>query len=257
MTDSRAAVGLDRLPWLNDEPRPRAKDGARDLLGWLVAGTMLVAGVSYWMGTRVGGGDDQPAATSAEVPNPAVTVEVPQVRPGEEAQPEVRFEAPPEVRPAPAEEVAVARPRAESAPPRKRPAAAPQAKSQRSQRAKTTAPASAAAPKASPKSGARKLTYWPARQTEGAKGRIVRIGAFGSRHQAKVGWQYMRRSYPAVGRLPAVVVESRNSRGRTFYRFQIGTTSQAHSEVLCQRMQRIHLSCAVVGLPWKPQGVER
>jgi hypothetical protein len=67
----------------------------------------------------------------------------------------------------------------------------------------------------------------------------------------------MRRAYPAVGRLPAVVVDSRNSRGRTFYRFQIGTTSQAHSEVLCQRMQRIHLSCAVVGLSWKPQGVER
>jgi hypothetical protein len=41
-----------------------------------------------------------------------------------------------------------------------------------------------------------------------------------------------------------------------FYRFRIGTTSQAHSEVLCQRMEKIHLSCAVVGLPWKAK-VER
>jgi hypothetical protein len=48
----------------------------------------------------------------------------------------------------------------------------------------------------------------------------------------------------------------RNSRGRTFYRFRVGTTSQAHSEVLCQRMHKIGLSCAVVGLPWKPK-VER
>ena len=66
----------------------------------------------------------------------------------------------------------------------------------------------------------------------------------------------MQRAYPAVGRLPATVVTDRNSRGRTFYRFQIGTTSQAHSEVLCQRMQTIHFSCAVVGLPWKAK-VER
>jgi hypothetical protein len=63
--------------------------------------------------------------------------------------------------------------------------------------------------------------------------------------------------YPAVAHLQATVVEVPNSHGRRFYRFQIGTTSQAHSEVLCQRMEKIHLSCAVVGLPWKPRGVER
>ena len=84
----------------------------------------------------------------------------------------------------------------------------------------------------------------------------MQIGAFGSTHQAKLGWRYMVRAYPAVARLPAVVRTTRNSKGRTFYRFQIGTTSQAHSEVLCQRMQRIHFSCAVVDLPWKTK-VER
>jgi len=67
----------------------------------------------------------------------------------------------------------------------------------------------------------------------------------------------MARAYPAVKRLPAVVVETRNSRGRPFYRFQIGTTSQAHSEVLCQRMERIRFSCAVVGLPGERKAVER
>jgi hypothetical protein len=67
----------------------------------------------------------------------------------------------------------------------------------------------------------------------------------------------MARAYPGVKRLPAVVVESSNSKGRMFYRFQIGTTSQAHSEVLCQRMQKIRFSCAVMGLPLKPKGVER
>ena len=36
--------------------------------------------------------------------------------------------------------------------------------------------------------------------------------------------------------------------GRTYYRLQMGTTSQAHSEVLCQRMRVIGQSCIVVGL---------
>ena len=107
-----------------------------------------------------------------------------------------------------------------------------------------------------PLASRQQLRYWPARQTRGASGRLVQIGAFGSRQQAKLGWRRMKRAYPAVGRLQAVVVETRNSRGRRFYRFQIGTTSQAHSEVLCQRMERIRFSCAVVGLPWKAK-VER
>jgi hypothetical protein len=66
----------------------------------------------------------------------------------------------------------------------------------------------------------------------------------------------MVRAYPAVAHLPAVVRPERNSKGLVFYRFRIGTTAQAHSEVLCQRMERIRFSCAVVGLPWKAK-VER
>jgi hypothetical protein len=90
----------------------------------------------------------------------------------------------------------------------------------------------------------------------GAAGRLVEIGAFGSVPQAKLGWRYMVRAFPAMTRLPAVVRPDHNSKGRVFYRFRVGTTSQAHSEILCQRMQRIHLSCAVVDLPWKAK-VER
>jgi hypothetical protein len=101
------------------------------------------------------------------------------------------------------------------------------------------------------------VKLWPARESAGATGRVVQIGAFGTRLQAKLGWRYMSHAYPGVKRLPAVVVETRNSRGRPFYRFQIGTTSQAHSEVLCQRMQRIRFSCAVVGLPGAKRAVER
>ena len=85
---------------------------------------------------------------------------------------------------------------------------------------------------------------------------MVQVGAFGTITQAKRGWWYMVRAYPAMSRLPAVVRPTRNSKGRVFYRFQVGTTSQAHSEILCQRMERIRFSCAVVDLPWKAK-VER
>ena len=97
---------------------------------------------------------------------------------------------------------------------------------------------------------------WNPRVSAGAAGRLVQIGAFGSVHQAKRGWWFMVRDYPAMAHLPAVVRETRNSKRRAFYRFDVGTTSQAHSEVLCQRMRKISLSCAVVGLPWKAK-VER
>ena len=86
---------------------------------------------------------------------------------------------------------------------------------------------------------------------------MIQVGAFSSRYRAKRGWWAMVRAYPALKRYPTVVTDARNSKGRRFYRLQIGTTSQAHSEVLCQRMEKIRYSCAVVGLPWKPKGVER
>ena len=52
----------------------------------------------------------------------------------------------------------------------------------------------------------------------------------------------------AVERLPALVVPVRSLRsGRVYYRLQMGTTSQAHSAVLCQRMRMNGQSCVVIG----------
>jgi hypothetical protein len=156
-------------------------------------------------------------------------------------------------------EVPMAKPRIErpTVRPRTIPSVHERASAPVEQRPAAAAPMPGPAPHTAPNPTSRPLTLWPATQSQGAYGRIVRIGAFGTRLQAKLGWRYMVQAYPAVAHLPAAVVETRNSRGRPFYRFQIGTTSQAHSEVLCQRMGKIHLSCAVVGLPWRPAGVER
>jgi hypothetical protein len=256
MTDSRSAGALDRLPWLSDEPLRRAAPAgrpSRDLIGWAIALVLIVAAVSFWLGSR-----SEPAAppprTSAAPPSGTAALPEPITRPHEisiTAAPEV---APPtvhEVRPTPVPQVRIAPPPArktaesEDAASNVRPVETPSAA------AKSTPPA--AAPKVAPPA---RLTPWPPRITAGAAGRLVQIGAFGSVPQAKQGWRYMVGAYPAVAHLPAVVRPDRNSKGREFYRFRVGTTSQAHSEVLCQRMEKIHLSCAVVGLPWKAK-VER
>jgi hypothetical protein len=268
MSQARAASGMDRLPWLPDEPKPqsRAPRKRNDSAGgylvlWAFAAMLLVAAASYWMGAR-----SWPRPSSqTHAQQPATTIAVPQPRSAEPQQPQVLLEPAPEVSPPTARQVPIATPRAE-----RRPTARPALKREMpptaaletvvaeqktdGQRAKD-AVASAAKPVANP--DAKPLTAWPAWKSAGAKGRIVRIGAFGSRQQAKLGWRHMVRAYPAVAHLKATVVADRNSRGRSFYRFQLGTTSQAHSEVLCQRMEKIRFSCAVVGLSWDPKGVER
>ena len=268
MSQAQAAAAAERLPWLEDEPmlqpktKPERRGVSREVLGWAAAGTLLVAGASYWMGVH----SSRQPATGTKAIAPSTNVPVPRAQIAEPAQtalPEVPVETAPQVSPPPLREVPILRPRSE-----RRSLGRPAINgSKRAPAQPPSAPREAAAPTAGegtaqPAKGitspdAKPLTVWPATRSQGAAGRIVRIGAFGTREQAKLGWRYMVRAYPGVAHLKATVVSDRNSRGRYFYRFQIGTTSQAHSEVLCQRMRRIHLSCAVVGLPWKPSGVER
>src|SRR5882757_4899562 len=104
MTDSRAAVGFDRLPWLPDEPGRPARRRASDLLGWAVAATLVVAGASYWLGTR--SRPEQPASRSTSVAPPSATMTLPEPRRvepsgeiGAVAAPEVPRARAPEVRP--------------------------------------------------------------------------------------------------------------------------------------------------------------
>ena len=102
------------------------------------------------------------------------------------------------------------------------------------------------------------MQAWPASVSANAYGRVARIGTFSSRRQAKKGWWAIVRHYPGMKRLKAVVAPVRSLRdGRTYYRLQFGTTSQAHSEVLCQRMRIIGQSCVVVGLPPRQAGARR
>ena len=261
MSRVEAAAASDRLPWLSDEPQAEAarRSGNSALLGWGAAALALVAGAGFWLGTR--SVEEQPVP-NARQSGPAMTIPLPEPRSAQPEvrlpeQPEVRTAPEPEVRPSPARQVRIAPPPqkadesgpSETAPPAAQPAQQAAAAVEQPQPAVKSAAAA-------PRTQAMPLRPWQPRLVSGAAGRLVEIGAFGSVPQAKLGWRYMVRTYPAMTRLPAVVRPDRNSKGRTFYRFRVGTTSQAHSEILCQRMQRIGLSCAVVGLPWKTK-VER
>lgn len=256
MSDSRVALGMDRLPWLPDEPasRPRPKRAATPdriaMLGWVVAAMLIVAAASYWLGrTNVGERPQAPSTPEATFRLPVAT---------EQDRPPAAEIAPPPARiePMAAPPIAIV----ESAPPRREVApkaaleseAAPTAAAPEQEQlttdatSQTTADSTAEPAQAAPA----KPAYtgpWPVRVVEGASGRLVRIGAFRTARQAKKGWWAIVKMNPALKRLPALVVPVQSSRnGQTYYRLQMGTTSQAHSTVLCQRMRMIGQSCVVI-----------
>ena len=242
MTDSRVAPGLDRLPWLPDEPArgPKPMSG---LLGWAAAAILLVAGASYWVGLRSSG--EAPLAEPQSTARPETTVHLPAAA-GPTGQRDAQVVAPPIVepivarpipiiesresrpRPAPVERI---RPQEVVAPP------APQTE------VKTDAPPAVVPEPPRPTS----TGPWPVRVVDGASGRLIRVGTFRTVRQAKKGWWSIVRMNPALKGLPALVVPVASLRdGGIYYRLQMGTTSQAHSQVLCQRMRMIAQSCVVI-----------
>lgn len=248
------AAAADRLPWLPDEPSsPPAKRGSSPATLLAGGAALVLVSAVLWLGVRSAGTDVSRGPRPGD--STTATVRLPQPRPVEPQviiapQPEVRPVPAPEVRPAPVREVRIVPPRSVKPAPRE----AATSRMTAEERPQPQASLKPRAPVTSPQFVVPRP--WNPRVVEGASGRLVQIGAFGSTYQAKRGWWFMVRAYPAVAHLPAVVRTTRNSKGRLFYRFQVGTTSQAHSEVLCQRMEMIRLSCAVVGLPWKAK-VER
>lgn len=247
-------TAADRLPWLADEivsrPITPRRNNPLPLIMALVA---VAAAGALWLSARDAHRSGAPLVHRAQ---PSTTVRLPPASftQGTQlplpAQPEVRPVLSPQVRFSPSAQVHIPLSPLTGAlvhrsdKPRKRPQAVP---------ARIDA---SPAPVVHPISRSVIPAPWNPRVVTGASGRLVQVGAFGSIHQAKRGWWFMVHDYPAMARLPAVVRLTRNSKGRAFYRFDVGTTSQAHSEVLCQRMVKVSLSCAVVGLPWKAK-VER
>ena len=258
MSDIRVAHDPDRLPWLTEERKPRRTSDLNALLLWALLAALLVGGVAYWFGMQ-SVTEAEESATNAPAPPPAATVTVPAppiVQPRAQdvhpaPVPEVRPVPEPVVRIPPPEPVHAAKPQV-SRTAAKPAAAKPEAPAVAE---KSPAPAPVAKPAVMARPGP--LKVWPASVSAGASGRVVRIGAYGSRFNAKKGWWQIVQRYPGMRRLKAVVSPVPAPRtGKTYYRLQFGTTSQAHSEVLCQRMRAIRKTCAVVGLPPRPSAAQ-
>ena len=234
MSRVEAAAGLDRLPWLPDEPvKQPAKRRSGVVIGSALAAVLAIGATAFWLGTN---SVERLASPLSAPRKAATTVKLPPAAP---APPEVKIAPVPEVEPIVAPPTPIIEAPRTVTRVAERPLTRAEPKAEKS--AETT---QAPAP---PK--AEKLEPWPVRVIEGSAGRLVRIGAFSSVHQAKRGWWAIVKVNPTLKRLPALVVPVQSLRnGRVYYRLQMGTTSQAHSTVLCQRMRMIAEPCVVIGL---------
>jgi len=227
MSEADTVPTEERLPWLGEEAEPVRDHRTRDAIGLAIVAALLIFGVSYWIASQ----SWQRARERAE--NQAV--------------------APPAAVPLPKAPQAVAtrhHPKAATA------SSTPTRIAQRSvahpkQQLAAKAPSTSEVAKAVTETkiaATKPATTTPAKEVATSTpvtGRIVRVGAFASPIEAKLGWRSMVRAYPVLAHLPAAVVDASSARSKPSYRFEIGTTSEANSAVLCQRMARINFACAV------------
>jgi hypothetical protein len=246
MADTFVAGDADRLPWLTDDVR-RPRRSANWVVAFVAASAVaIIAALSFWLGMS--------GALKRELgvqTRPETRVELPPVASSPNKpvplQPEPMM---PRVEPAPAPAPVIIRQQEEvriAAGPRQRRVV------HRVNRAKASRPKAAAAKRVPEK---KTLSYSNPWESADVSGRMVRIGAYGSLEKGRQAWSRLAQLSPSFKRLPAVVTDLPSRTGRVYYWLQVGTTSQAHSEVLCQRMRAIGQSCLVVDLAGARKGSE-
>ena len=240
------AGDANRLPWLTDDKKRRKKPA-----GWVASfvaasSVALIAAGSFWLGMN-GGLLPQPAAQNAS--EASIYLSEPELLQAEPMMPQVEpSQLPPPVALSAQEEVRM------EAPPVRRVAAKGAAAA-----AHRSRPTRKATSKSEPVEDTDALNYANPWKSTGVSGRMVRVGAYSSLDKGKDAWSRLAQLSPAIKQLPAVVTDIPSPTGRTLYWLQIGTTSQAHSEVLCQRMRAMGQRCVVVDVAGarKDSGNER
>ena len=231
------ARDFERLPWLTDDVRRRPnKRSATWVVAFLAASAVaIIAALSFWLGMN-GTLAPKPAVQT----QPETRVDLPAADPLFEPAPFQPEPVMPRVEPAPLPAPVVIRQQEEVR------VASASRRRDVVHRTKTTRPKAAAAAKKVPEK--KTVAYSNPWKSDGVSGRMVRIGAYGSLEKGKKAWSQLAQLSPSFKRLPAVVTDLPSRTGRIYYWLQVGTTSQAHSEVLCQRMRSIGQSCLVVDL---------
>jgi hypothetical protein len=227
MPDAVYAGPSERLPWLpNAAPvsRPKRRRPWGPFAALAAAVGVVALSAWAWMERSPSGTSRTEAIETVPLPPPASelqevsTPEGPSVGERDALRP---------VSPPSAEPVAA-----------KRPKASPPPRGAKRVKAKPSARPAARAP--SP--------YDPRAWRSGIPGRIIQLGAYRTSAQAQSEWRRVYARYPLLRPLSPRILKSR-IRGSTYHRLQLGTFSQAHSELLCQRLRALGEGCTVLGLP--------
>ena len=233
MSEADTVPTEERLPWLGEEAEPVRDHRTRDAIGLAIVAALLIFGVSYWIASQSWQRARERAENEAVAPPAAVPLpKAPRIaaEPQHHRQPMTSPSTAPRVAQRP-----VTHPKQQLA------AKAPTT----SEVAKAVTETKLAATKSAPATPAKEVAAAALSPAKPVTGRIVRVGAFASPIEARLGWRSMVRAYPVLAHLPAAVVDASSARSKPSYRFEIGTTSEADSAALCQRMARINFACAV------------
>ena len=89
---------------------------------------------------------------------------------------------------------------------------------------------------------------WPKMPSPGPAGQVIQLGAFTSPTHANAALRLRLARYPALGRMPRVVVPViTRPRGQILYVLRLGTTSRQQSSIVCRNLRASGDHCLVIG----------
>lgn len=216
-----------------DEPRQRLNGRKGKLLFAATTAILVIAASSYWIGVQSARQGTTDAAPVPSIEQPGATAVAARMQPTSSEMPSIKS---PDRHPRAAGSDAVQK--------KVRPAIG----SRKSRIALATRHAGSSHPM--PSRNPRDTRTDSKRTALGATPatyEMVRIGRFDSNEQAQREWTDVLRRWPDMRRLSVVPVQIKSLRdGKTYYRLQLGTSSRAHSEVVCKRAHDLDQSCSII-----------
>ncbi len=89
---------------------------------------------------------------------------------------------------------------------------------------------------------------WPKMPSPGPAGQVIQLGAFTNPARANAALRQRLARYPALGRMPRVVVPViTRPRGQILYVLRLGTTSRQQSAIVCRNLRASGDHCLVIG----------
>jgi hypothetical protein len=218
----------------------RPDEGKGELLAWALAATLVIAGSSYWVGMQsVRGRPANDQSVTAIGPASSQVAQSSRAEPPHSAT----FAT---IRSAPVQTSTVDI--SSATPPARDPMNVPAPNERNSTEAPKPGEVEGPMPQKSSEVATSSSRTASAQAVKETSGQQVRIGRFATPSDAQKGWATVVHQWPGMQQLRAVPVPIKSLRdGRSYYRLEVGTTSRAHSEVVCQRVHDMDQSCTIIG----------